>query len=198
MDNFLAKLAERLQTPDADTVSADEIKNWPQSKLNELVTAGILTEIPHAKGVICNECEENCYIEPDIRTPANSKAVGVFVCSRGRIEVDLNRLKQWQINKDTLEKLGFLNKKVKRRRRKVSSELTKREREVYQLIHIGRKTPRQAAIEMRCSPQNISKLLTKAEAKVNALQSRSVNLAKAQPLPKDRRGQENLSDDDTR
>jgi DNA-binding CsgD family transcriptional regulator len=86
---------------------------------------------------------------------------------------------------------------IKRRNRKVSSELTKKETEAYQLVRVSGKTPKQAAIEMQCSPQNVSKLLRKAEVKVNAQNSRSVNLDKAKPLPKDRRGQENISEDDT-
>ena len=162
------------------------------------MTAGILTEIPHAKGVICDQCGESHYIEPDIRKCPDGKAVGVYICPDvGRIEVDLNRLKQWQINKDTLEKLGFFNKKVKRRRRRVSSELSERETEVFTLIHLQKKTQQQAAIEMCCSPQYIAKVLKKADAKFKARQSRSVNLAKAQPLPKDKRGQENISENDT-
>jgi DNA-binding CsgD family transcriptional regulator len=88
-------------------------------------------------------------------------------------------------------------KGIKRRKRLISSELSKRQQEVFRLIRVEGKTPKQAAIEMQCSSQNISKLLKKAEAKVEAQQSRSVNLAKAQPLPKDRRGQENISEDDT-
>ncbi|MGA2172610.1 MAG: sigma factor-like helix-turn-helix DNA-binding protein [Sedimentisphaerales bacterium] len=88
-------------------------------------------------------------------------------------------------------------KGIKRRKRRISSELSKRQQEVFRLIRVEGKTPKQAAIEMQCSSQNISKLLKKAEAKVEAQQSRSVNLAKAQPLPKDSRGQENLSDNDT-
>ncbi|MGD0596784.1 MAG: hypothetical protein ABSA64_04585 [Sedimentisphaerales bacterium] len=108
MDEFLAKLAERLQIPDADTVSADEIEDWPQGKLKELVTAGILTEIPHAKGVICDQCGESHYIEPDIRKCPDGKAVGVYICPDvGRIEVDLNRLKQWQIDKKKLWKMVY-------------------------------------------------------------------------------------------
>lgn len=201
VDSFLEQLANRLQVYDADIVTGDEMRDWPDGKLNELVVAGILTEIEPANGIVCDECEENCYIEPDIRAiPDTGTTIGVFVCPQnpdiGRFEVDLSRLRQWRINKDKLETLGLLKKNVKKRMRKISSELTKRENEAYQLVHIGGKTPKQAAIEMRCSPQNISNLLKKAEAKVNARQSRSVNLAKAYPLPKDRRGQTNISNED--
>lgn len=202
MDSLLEQLATRLQVYDADILTADETKDWPDGKLNELVVAGILTEIEHATGVVCEQCEENCYIEPDIRTnPDSGKAVGVFVCTRnpyiGRIEVDLNRLRQWRIDEEKLKELGLLKKQVRRRKRRVSSELTQRESEAYTLIHVQRKTQKQAAIEMRCEPQNICKLLKKAEAKVKAQQSHSVNLAKAQTLPRDRRGQENISEDET-
>ena len=201
MDDSLTKLAERLQIPDADIVSADETADWPTGKLDELVEAGILVEIQHSKGVVCDQCEENCFIEPDIRTnPDTDESIGVFVCTLnpdiGRIEVDLDRLRQWRIDKDKLKELGLLKKKVKRKKRKVSSELTPKETEVYNLIHIQKKTQQQAAIEMRCTPQNISKLLTKAEEKIKAKSSRSVSLKKAQRLPEDRRSQVNISEED--
>ena len=68
VDDFLKQMAERLQIPNADIVSVDDTAYWPDGKLGELIKAGILTEIEHGKGVICDQCEENCYIEPDIRT----------------------------------------------------------------------------------------------------------------------------------
>ena len=198
MNKFLQQLADRLQIPDADIIAADEIADWPDGRFEELVSERILTEIEHAMGVVCNQCEENCYIEPTIRTyPDGSKTVGVFVCTRnpdiGRIEIDLNRLRQWRICKDKLKEMGFLQKKTKKRKRKISSELTKAEREVFQLVHIQGKTPKQAAIEMRCTKQNVSQLLKKAEMKIKAQQSRSISLTKAQKLPEDKRGQVQLS-----
>lgn len=200
MDEFLAKLAERLQVPEADIISADETADWPTGKLDELIEAGVLAEIQHSKGIVCKVCEENCYIEPDIRTnPDTDKAVGVFVCpSRddiGRIGIDLDRLRQWKINSEKLEALGYTKKKLKRRKRNVSSELTPKETEVFTLIHVQKKTPQQAAIELRCSKQNISKLLKKAEAKIKAQRSRSINWDKTQKLPEDNRGQIQFSED---
>jgi predicted DNA-binding protein (UPF0251 family) len=91
---------------------------------------------------------------------------------------------------------GKQKKKTKKRNIKVSSDLTPKETEVFTLIHVQRKTQQQAAIEMRCSPQNISKLLKKAETKMKAQHSRSINLNKAQKLPEDRRGQTNISNED--
>lgn len=112
MNEFLRQLADRLRTYDSEIITADETADWPEGRLDELVSEGILSEIQPASGLVCDKCEENCYIEPDIRTiPKTGKAVGVFVCTRnpdiGRIEVDLNRLRQWQINKRPLWKLVF-------------------------------------------------------------------------------------------
>jgi predicted DNA-binding protein (UPF0251 family) len=199
VDEFLVKLAERLHVFGADIISADETADWPTGKLDELVKIGVLDEIEHSKEVVCRECEENCAVEPHIRTNSDTgKTIGVFVCPRnpdiGQIEVDLNRLRRWRINKDELEKLGLLRKKV-RKRRKVSSELSKREIEAYQLVHVQNKTRSQAAIEMRCSKQNVSNLLKKAEAKIKAQRSRSINWDKTQKLPEDERGQVQCSEE---
>jgi DNA-binding CsgD family transcriptional regulator len=195
VDEFLEQLAQRLQIPEADIIAADEVAEWPDGKIDELVSQEILTEVEPAKGAVCNECEENCFIEPNLRTyPDDGKTIGIFVCTRnpdiGRIEVDLNRLKRWRIDKDKLVEFGFIGKKsTKKRRRKRSSNLTDREKEVYTLIHVQGKTQKQAAMEMGCSTQNVSKLLKNAEEKMKAQTSRSVNLHNAQKLPEDKRGQ---------
>ena len=106
MDEFLAKLAARLQTYDSEIITADETADWPKGKLDELVAEGILTEIEHSTGLVCEQCEENCYVEPSIRTLPDGKSIGVFGCLRrediGLIEVDLNRLRLWRINKKKL------------------------------------------------------------------------------------------------
>jgi hypothetical protein len=112
VDEFLKQLAGRLQVFGSEVISADEVADWPAGKLDELVSGGILKEIQHASGVVCNECEEHCYIEPDIRTyPGTGETVGVFVCTRnpdiGRIEVDLSRLRQWRIDKKKLWQLVY-------------------------------------------------------------------------------------------
>lgn len=112
MDSFLEQLAGRVRVPDADVISADEVADWPEGKLDELVLAGIIREIPPATGVVCDECENNCYVEPNIRTnPETDEATGVFVCTRnpdiGRIEVDVERFRRWGVNKKKLSRLGY-------------------------------------------------------------------------------------------
>jgi len=112
VDELLAKLADRLQIYDSEIITADEITEWPNGKLDELIKMGVLVEVEHAKGLVCRECEEGCFIEPNIRTnPDTGTATGVFGCTRrediGRIEVDLNRLRQWRISAEKLSGLGY-------------------------------------------------------------------------------------------
>lgn len=83
-----------------------------------------------------------------------------------------------------------------RRRKRASSELSGREQTVYQMVHIQGKTPKEVAIELQCSDQNVYKLLKKAERKVNARRSRSINLGEAGRLPEDKRGQVNIGVED--
>lgn len=113
----------------------------------------------------------------------------------GRIEIDLDRLRRWRISESKLRELGGFKKKIKRVRRK-SSLPTRRQQEVYRLIHVEGKTPSQAAYELGCSPQNISKLLKKAEMKLALGRSRSISLSKAQRLPEDKRGQVDVGTED--
>jgi len=207
VDGLLAQLARRLRVPDGEIITADEVRDWPDGKLEELLDKGILEETELGTTVICDQCDEHCSIEPERRTnPRTGKTVGVHICLReeagGRIEINLDRLRRWRISESKLRELGLLRKKVKRVRRK-SSVLTRREQEVYRLIHIEGKTPSQAAYELGCSPQNVSKLLKKAEMKLGLGKSRSISLSKAQKLPEDKRGQvdvctedEAVSDDD--
>lgn len=136
MDEFVKQLAERLHIYDADIITTDETREWPKGKLDELVSQSILKEIQHSKGVVCDQCEENCFIEPDIRiNPETGQASGVFVCTRnpdvGRIEVDLNRLRRWRINKKRLSQLGYSATKTKPERQ-ISRE-QKRQNEKLQL-----------------------------------------------------------------
>jgi DNA-binding CsgD family transcriptional regulator len=193
VDGFLTQLARRLRIPDADVVTGDEIQGWPDGKREELLAQGVLQEIEPGTAVICDQCDEHCSIEPQRRIePQTGKAIGVHICMReeagGRIEIDLDRLRQWRINEGKLKELGYLRKKTKRVRRK-SSQPTRREQEVYRLIYAEGKTQSQAAYELGCSPQNVSSLLRKAERKLGLGKSRSVSLSKARRLPEDKRGQ---------
>lgn len=101
-------------------------------------------------------------------------------------------VKKWQ----TPEKVTKQQQtpKLKKRKRKSSSKLSVRETEVYRMVHAEGKTQQQAALELKCSVQNISKHLNNAEKKLKAKTSRSVSTEKAQDLPHDKRGQEIIAE----
>lgn len=94
------------------------------------------------------------------------------------------------------EIISDASKKARRKKRRVSSQLSQREQEVFQLVRVRGLSQKQAAIEMQCSPQNVSQLLKKAEEKVKAQTFRSVSLEKAQQLPRDKRSQVSISEED--
>ena len=75
-------------------------------------------------------------------------------------------------------------KATKKRRPRESADLTKKQLDAYTSVIVRGRTQKQAAIEMGCSKQNVSKLLIEAEAKVKALQSRSVNSRRRLPTDK--------------
>ena len=82
----------------------------------------------------------------------------------------------------------------KRRPRAVSSTLSKREKQVWAMIQVQGKSISQAAMELACTPQNVSKHLSNAERKMKAERSRSV-MASGR-LPQDSRGQVCLQSQD--
>ncbi len=116
LDRFLAQLARRLRIPDADIVTADEVRGWPTGRLDRLLTAGLLQETEPGTTVVCDQCDEHCAIEPQLRTdPQTGKTIGVHICMRegtgGRIIIDLDRLRRWTIDKRELSKLGYTSNK---------------------------------------------------------------------------------------
>jgi DNA-binding CsgD family transcriptional regulator len=82
------------------------------------------------------------------------------------------------------------------RRRAASSDLSPRERDIYQMVHVQGKTPKQVAIQLGCSAQNVYKHLNNADRKMEAQRSRSINVSKTQKLPEDKRGQVDIGTED--
>jgi len=102
------KLAHRLRINGAEIVTADEFFGWDKGARDELLDKDILRQTENVKGVKCIECEEGCFIEPERRTdPETKKIVGVYMCEMGRIEIELDRLRCWRINKEKLIELGY-------------------------------------------------------------------------------------------
>jgi hypothetical protein len=100
---------KKLRLSGNETISYDELSEWPDDIVTELQNQGYISQIDDADGIVCTECEESCYKQVEIRKDLRSgKLVGTYFCEDedhcGPVYIDLVRLKRWQINK---EKLGL-------------------------------------------------------------------------------------------
>jgi len=103
VSDLFKQILSRADTPGGGVFSADEVREWPDGTLDQFVSLGVLRGIAPANSVVCDQCEKACWIEPEIRDdPRTGKPVGIFFCKSnkdiGRFEVDLARLRQWQVN----------------------------------------------------------------------------------------------------
>jgi len=91
----------RADLPDAQLFAAHEVTRWPEGALDWLMRMGILREAEPAEEVLCEECEEGCWIKPNIREdPQTHQHFGSYFCHRnediGPFKVDLSRKRRWK------------------------------------------------------------------------------------------------------
>lgn len=103
MNEMLDLILKRADFLDGSTFSADEVSQWPTGGLARLLAAKVICEIDEADGVVCDQCEEACWIKPEPREdPRTGKRVGRCFCRTnedvGPFTVDLERLRQWQVH----------------------------------------------------------------------------------------------------
>jgi len=100
VNETLRNILMRADLPEAHFFAAHEVTAWPKGALDWLKKAGILQEAELAEEILCEECEEGCWIKPVIRKdPRTGQRIGVYFCSRnedfGPFTVDLDRMRQW-------------------------------------------------------------------------------------------------------
>lgn len=193
LNEHLIRLAKRYSSRIGKIIAAYETESWPEGRLDVLIEQGYLKPLPDARAIRCPACSRHCRgIEP-IKEIANDGTESYMVlCEKeGCQDIDPFYLKQWEIT----ETIKTLLQKTKKRTRMASSELSKKETQVYTMIHTRGITQAQAAIELGCSQQNISKHLRNIEKKLKAKEaSRSINQSQTRRMPEDKRGQVNISD----
>ena len=106
---LLEQVFERLSGADAvrEMFGADEVRQWPDGALANLVKGGVLRPAQPAQVIKCDGCERNCFMPVNIRTPEEGRSARAFIsCDKredmGRIPVKLSRLEQWQVTGGTL------------------------------------------------------------------------------------------------
>lgn len=96
-------------------ISFDELAEWPVEQVEQAKQLGCLVQTDDAEEIICRECPKRCPKEVEIREK-DGQSVGVYFCEdedcAGLIQVGLERLQQWQIDKKKLARLGYGSKKV--------------------------------------------------------------------------------------
>ena len=107
--DYLSLLLRQLAAVDGDTllISHEERIEVPDDVWATMAQLKIVQQAQHAKSVICDGCEENC-VRPVHIYPANTKspARAFVVCDVredvGRVNVDFERLNQWQVSEQQL------------------------------------------------------------------------------------------------
>lgn len=104
---MLHSLLSRLDIGKRGIFARSETLYWPRGALERLVELGLLCEIEWAKSIRYDGCDEGCSVEPEVeRNPRTGHLEAFFFCAQsgcgGRVPVDLDDLRQWQIGRDAL------------------------------------------------------------------------------------------------
>ncbi|MGQ0618300.1 MAG: hypothetical protein ACT4QA_00040 [Panacagrimonas sp.] len=107
---MLAAIFDRLvlaEPADAVFFGADEVATWPRGALEALTRAGFLQAAPPADVIVCDGCEQNCFMPVYVRPAEDDRAARAFVsCDKtedlGRIRVELDRLRRWRLTSASL------------------------------------------------------------------------------------------------
>lgn len=114
LNDVLLSLLEAMEaTGETHLVGWDTIQQWPDGALGRLLEAGILTPTNPTLSVECRECENRCFVEVHKITSADGKPTRTFVVCNdpekhnqmGRIEIPLERLRQWKVTALNLAKV---------------------------------------------------------------------------------------------
>lgn len=100
-------LLTRLDGGRAD-VAADEVRRWSPWTLAALEASGILSRGETAWGLVCDHCEESCWVEPKL-AQARERPVLVHPCigsaDAGLLTFGADRLNTWRIGTEAVARL---------------------------------------------------------------------------------------------
>lgn len=100
MKNLLEYVKTRAKLSGRQLLSFDKLAEFPVEQVKELEDKGVLFQIKDADGIICTECDKECWKPVETRLK-DGKAIGVIYCTDedcgGLVEVELKRLRRWEI-----------------------------------------------------------------------------------------------------
>lgn len=106
LNDVLFLLLEAMDTTgETHLVGWDTVQQWPDGALGTMLEAGILTDAKPALSVECRECANRCFMDVYQLSGVDNKPDRAFiVCDdpemqgqMGRIEIQLERLRQWKV-----------------------------------------------------------------------------------------------------
>ena len=97
-------LREIIQAADDEECefSSAAVKGWPDDALGLFDHIGIVCRGPNANGVVCDECEDQCWVEPSHRRKPNGEMKLVHCCEQrddiGYVYFPIDALETWRVN----------------------------------------------------------------------------------------------------
>ena len=112
VNESLGRLLARLSCRGGEvlTLDADDVSDFPKEHFELFVKHGVLQEIADARNVVCDGCDERCDRPVQIYRANNISPARAFVSCElrddvGRVAVDFERLKQWQMTERQLAEM---------------------------------------------------------------------------------------------
>lgn len=100
MKSLLEYVKSQAKLSGRQLLSYDTLAEFPKEQAKELEVKGVLFQIRDADGIICTECDQECWKPVETRIK-DGKAIGVIYCEDedcgSLIPVELVRLQQWEI-----------------------------------------------------------------------------------------------------
>lgn len=97
--DILCELLERADLGGSVIVDEPHIRCWPEGALEVLERQALVVPASNACGVICDECDERCWIEPELRQLPDGEQVLVGFCEhRGHLYFSPEQQRRWQLD----------------------------------------------------------------------------------------------------
>ena len=101
VEETLNELVGRLGWDSDHVISWEHYREWPSGALEMLNRSGWVAPAEPASSIECTGCEENCFMPVVIRPLKHGATQAYVECDRrddmGRINVPIDRLRQWQV-----------------------------------------------------------------------------------------------------
>ena len=106
LTRLLGQLLERADFPGQGRIGSEELPDWPAGAHQLLVDLRLVSRASNERGLVCDECEEECWLEPTRTANVGGEDVLVDACPNGR-DVGLltfhpSRLVAWRLDLEGL------------------------------------------------------------------------------------------------